>query len=153
MEGEAGLMRNLGVLGVKREMVFPGWALGVKRVDNSLGGLNFCCELNMFKAEIISRTPDVDSREQVIRRGEKEKYSTIFRGDVPSDVLCCRFEGLPKRSGRSVLKWREWRTKSCWLDATAPELAEYITYCCVTRGNRETLLAGKLVAVNVCRDQ
>lgn len=35
------------------------------------------------------------------------------------------------------------RIESDWLEA---ELAEYMAYCCVARGNRETTIADKLVA-------
>ena len=33
------------------------------------------------------------------------------------------------------------------------ELAEYMAYCCAIRGNRETTVAGKLVAVNFFREE
>ena len=57
------------------------------------------------------------------------------------------------------MKWREWSGKSCWLDATTPEvevvdeLAEYVAYFCAARGNRETMIAVKLVAVNLVLEQ
>lgn len=35
----------------------------------------------------------------------------------------------------------------------ADALAEYKAYCCATRGNRETTVAGKLVAANDFREQ
>ena len=52
------------------------------------------------------------------------------------------------------MKWREWRGKPCWLEATSyglevvDELAEYMAYCYTARGNRETTIEDKLVAVN-----
>ena len=57
------------------------------------------------------------------------------------------------------VKWREWRRRSRWLEATAPEpevvdeLAEYMAYCGAARGTRETPIAGKLVAVNFSHKQ
>ena len=33
------------------------------------------------------------------------------------------------------------------------ELAEYMAYCCAVRGNGESALAGKLVAVNFFHEQ
>ena len=57
------------------------------------------------------------------------------------------------------MKWREWRGRSCWLEVTASELevvdelAEYVAYCCAVRGNRESTVVGKLVAVNFFHEQ
>ena len=33
------------------------------------------------------------------------------------------------------------------------ELAEYMAYCCAVRGNRESTVAGKLVAVDFFHEQ
>ena len=33
------------------------------------------------------------------------------------------------------------------------ELAEYTTYCCAVRGNRESTVVGKMVAVNFFHEQ
>ena len=33
------------------------------------------------------------------------------------------------------------------------ELAEYMAYCCAVRGNRDSTVAGKLVAVNFFHEQ
>ena len=58
-----------------------------------------------------------------------------------------------------MVKWREWKEKGCWLETTASkievvdELAEYMAYCCVARGNREKTRVGKLVAVNFFHEQ
>ena len=49
--------------------------------------------------------------------------------------------------------------RSSWLEATESELelveklVECLAYCCVGRGNRETMVAGKLVATNSFREQ
>ena len=57
------------------------------------------------------------------------------------------------------MKWREWGGKRCWLAATASELevvddlVKYVAYCCAVRGNRESTVAGKLVAVNFFHQQ
>ena len=57
------------------------------------------------------------------------------------------------------MKWREWRGRNRWLEATASELdvvdelAEYMTYCCAVRGNWESTVAGKLVAVKFFHEQ
>ena len=57
------------------------------------------------------------------------------------------------------MKWREWRGRSCWLEATASELevvdelVEHMAYCCAVRGNQEPTVAGKLVAVNFFHEQ
>ena len=45
------------------------------------------------------------------------------------------------------------------LEATAPELevvdelAVYMAYCCAVQGNRESTVAGKMVAVNFFHEQ
>jgi len=60
---------------------------------------------------------------------------------------------------RLWVKCREWRGKSCWLEATASELevvdelAEYMAYRFAARGIRETTIVGKLVAVNFFHGQ
>ena len=60
---------------------------------------------------------------------------------------------------RQWVKWREWRGRSCWLETTASELevvdelAEYMAYCCAVRENRESPVAGKLVAINFFHEQ
>ena len=52
------------------------------------------------------------------------------------------------------VKWWEWRNKSCWLDARVSErelveeLAKFMAYCGAVRGNKETTVAGKIVAMN-----
>ena len=67
--------------------------------------------------------------------------------------------GAYRGAWRQWVKWRELRGRSCWLEATAPELevvdelAEYMAYCCAVRGNRESTVAWKLVAVNFFLEQ
>ena len=57
------------------------------------------------------------------------------------------------------MKWREWRGKYCRLEVTSSELefvgylAEYMRYYCARRRNRETTIAGKLVAGNFFHGQ
>ena len=52
------------------------------------------------------------------------------------------------------MKGRDWRGRSCWLEATTSELevvdklAEYMAYCCAVRRNRVSTVAGKLIAAN-----
>ena len=52
------------------------------------------------------------------------------------------------------MKWRHLRGRSCWLEAptseleVVDELVEYMAYCCAVQRNRESTVAGKLVAVN-----
>ena len=64
-----------------------------------------------------------------------------------------------ERAWRMWVEWREWRKKSCWLDARmseaelVEELVEFMAYCCAVRGNKETTVAGKMVAVNFSHEQ
>ena len=52
------------------------------------------------------------------------------------------------------MKWREWRRKRRYLEEkmsereVVDELVEYMVYCCAARGDRETTIASKLVAVS-----
>ena len=67
--------------------------------------------------------------------------------------------GAYQGAWRQWVKWREWRGRSCWLEATASELevvdelAEYMAYYCAVRGDRESTVAGKLMAVNFFHEQ
>ena len=49
------------------------------------------------------------------------------------------------------MKWREWRGRSCWLEAMASELD--MAYCYAEWGNRESTVAGKLVAFDFVHEQ
>ena len=79
-ERTGGLMRILGALEVKGK-----WCFQIKYVagkDNSLADLITRCEPSRFNAELKRQRPDVNWREQVMRREEEEKCSTILRGDT-----------------------------------------------------------------------
>ena len=88
---------------------------------------------------------------------EGQTCSAIVQANTRSDVLRHRLEELTKELGG--VKWRDLIGRSCWLEATASELvvvdepAEYMAYCCAVRGNRESTVAGKLVAVNFSHEQ
>lgn len=57
------------------------------------------------------------------------------------------------------MKWREWRRKSCRLEApvseleVVDELAEYMAYCGATRGNLEAKARRKIIDFNFLREQ
>ena len=52
------------------------------------------------------------------------------------------------------MNWRSFVAKKCWLQKgmgemeLVAELAEFMGYCCAEKGNKETTIAGKLVAIN-----
>lgn len=85
-----GMMTILGGLEVKRKWCFQ--ARHVVGMDNSLADLITRCKRNTINAELKRRRPDVNWREQVMRRDEKEKYSAMLRRDTCSDLLRCRLE-------------------------------------------------------------
>ena len=62
-------------------------------------------------------------------------------------------------SWRLSVNWRSFVGKGCWLQKGMGEvglvagLAEFMGYCCPEKGNKETTITGKLVAINFYHEQ
>jgi len=79
-------------------------------------------------------------------------------GDIAREYAFGRVAALSRKTYEANWRmWVSWRSlvgKGCWLQKDmgemelVGELVEFMGYCCAEKGNKESTVVGKLVAIN-----
>ena len=96
---------------------------------------------------------------QDLGKEEQSMCSETLREDTASDGLRLRLEILSRQKWRMWLSWRTYAEKGIWLDPEmekaemVEELVQYMEFCGAVKRNKEATVPGKLVVINVYREQ